>query len=85
MEGTPGTASTSTPPSTGASADTPGADAPSERRLTEQGRERKEQLVAAAMELFADRGYAATRISDICAEAGVAFGGAASALGGGCR
>ena len=45
-----------------------------ERRLTEQGRERKQQLVEAAMELFAARGYAATRISDICAEAGVAKG-----------
>lgn len=62
MGGTSGTASASTGERAG------------ERRLTEQGRERKEQLVAAAMELFADRGYAATRISDICAEAGVAKG-----------
>ncbi|MCB0967463.1 MAG: TetR family transcriptional regulator [Ilumatobacter sp.] len=45
-----------------------------DRRLTEQGRERKQQLVDAAMRLFAERGYAATRISDICAEAGVAKG-----------
>ena len=67
MEGTSGTAS-------GASVDEAVVDGPSERRLTEQGRERKEQLVAAAMELFTDRGYAATRISDICAEAGVAKG-----------
>lgn len=45
-----------------------------ERQLTEQGRERKQQLVDAAMKLFAERGFAATRISDICAEAGVAKG-----------
>lgn len=45
-----------------------------ERQLTEQGRERKQQLIDAAMALFTDRGYAATRISDICAEAGVAKG-----------
>jgi AcrR family transcriptional regulator len=45
-----------------------------ERRLTEQGRERKQQLVDAAMVLFAERGYAATRISDICERAGVAKG-----------
>lgn len=44
------------------------------RQLTEQGRERKQQLVAAAGELFAERGYAKTRISDICAKAGVAKG-----------
>ena len=45
-----------------------------ERQLTEQGRERKQQLVDAAMRLFTERGYAATRISDICADAGVAKG-----------
>lgn len=44
------------------------------RRLTEQGRERKQQLIDAAMGLFAERGYAATRISDICDRAGVAKG-----------
>jgi AcrR family transcriptional regulator len=44
------------------------------RRLTDQGRERRQQLIAAAGELFASRGYAATRVSDICAEAGVAKG-----------
>jgi AcrR family transcriptional regulator len=50
-------------------------DTPSgERRLTEQGRERKQQLIDAAMVLFAERGYAATRISDICERAGVAKG-----------
>jgi len=48
--------------------------AATERRLTEQGRERKQQLVDAAMALFTDRGYAATRISDICDRAGVAKG-----------
>ena len=44
------------------------------RRHTEQGNERKQQLLAAAEELFTERGYGATRISDICAAAGVAKG-----------
>ena len=44
------------------------------RQLTEQGRERKQQLVDAAMVLFSEGGYAATRISDICERAGVAKG-----------
>lgn len=41
------------------------------REHTEHGRERKQQLVVAASELFAARGYAATRVSDICRRAGV--------------
>lgn len=45
-----------------------------ERRLTSQGVERKEQLLDAAARLFAERGYAETRIVDICREAGVAKG-----------
>lgn len=45
-----------------------------ERQHTEHGRERKQQLLDAAAELFADRGYAATRIADICQSAGVAKG-----------
>ena len=45
-----------------------------ERRHTEHGLERKQQLLDAAAELFADRGYAATRIADICRSAGVAKG-----------
>jgi len=49
-------------------------DAGHERRLTEQGRERKQQLVDAAVVLFAERGYSATRILDICDRAGVAKG-----------
>ncbi|MGH9138036.1 MAG: TetR/AcrR family transcriptional regulator [Acidimicrobiales bacterium] len=44
------------------------------RRLTTQGLERKQQLLAAAARLFADHGYAETRILDICREAGVAKG-----------
>jgi len=48
----------------------PAGDAPP----TRQGRERKQQLVDAAAELFAEHGYAKTRISDICARAGVAKG-----------
>lgn len=46
----------------------------SDRPLTDQGRERKQQLVDAAMALFAERGYSATRIVDICERAGVAKG-----------
>ena len=45
-----------------------------DRRHTEHGRERKQQLVDAAADLFADHGYAATRIQDICKRAGVAKG-----------
>lgn len=45
-----------------------------DRPLTDQGRERKQQLVDAAMALFAERGYSATRIVDICERAGVAKG-----------
>lgn len=44
------------------------------RRHTEHGRERKQQLIDAAAELFASSGYAATRIQDICRRAGVAKG-----------
>lgn len=45
-----------------------------DRRHTEHGIERKQQLLDAAERLFGDRGYGATRISDICAAAGVAKG-----------
>ena len=45
-----------------------------DRRHTEQGNERKQQLVHAAEQLFTQKGYGATRISDICAAAGVAKG-----------
>lgn len=44
------------------------------RRHTTQGEERKQQIVDAAVALFAERGYAATRIVDICDRAGVAKG-----------
>ncbi|MGH9188232.1 MAG: TetR family transcriptional regulator [Acidimicrobiales bacterium] len=44
------------------------------RRLTSQGEERKQQLLDRAAELFAERGYADTRIIDICRAAGVAKG-----------
>ena len=46
----------------------------SSRAHTEQGIERKEQLLAAAQDLFAAKGFANTRIADICAAAGVAKG-----------
>ena len=48
--------------------------ATNERQHTAHGRERKQQLLDAAAELFTDRGYAATRIADICQSAGVAKG-----------
>ena len=55
-------------------ADGPDAAGLEDRRHTEHGRERKQQLVDAAAELFAANGYAATRIQDICRRAGVAKG-----------
>jgi AcrR family transcriptional regulator len=45
-----------------------------DRRHTEHGNERKQQLLVAAQTLFGSRGYARTRIADICGEAGVAKG-----------
>jgi len=45
-----------------------------ERVHTVQGQERKQQLLDAAADLFASKGYATTRIADICARAGVAKG-----------
>ena len=45
-----------------------------DRQLTAQGRERKRQLVDCAARLFAERGYAETRIKDIVEAAGVAKG-----------
>jgi AcrR family transcriptional regulator len=44
------------------------------RRHTDQGNERKQQLLAAARQQFGANGYARTRIADICAAAGVAKG-----------
>lgn len=57
-----------------ASDPTLGATTEPGRQLTDQGRERQQQLVDAAMVLFAERGYSATRIRDICDAAGVAKG-----------
>src|SRR3954447_1173409 len=45
-----------------------------ERRLTAQGAERKQQLLDCAARLFAERGYADTRVIDIVHAAGVAKG-----------
>ncbi len=45
-----------------------------QRRLTPQGQERKQQLLDCAAVLFAERGYAETRIVDIVRAAGVAKG-----------
>jgi AcrR family transcriptional regulator len=50
------------------------AATPGARRHTDQGLERKEQLLAHATRLFATRGYANTRVIDICKAAGVAKG-----------
>jgi AcrR family transcriptional regulator len=47
---------------------------PDGRRLTDQGRERKQQLLDEAADLFSRRGYADTRVVDICEAAGVAKG-----------
>jgi AcrR family transcriptional regulator len=47
---------------------------PGGRTHTEQGLERKHQLLEAATALFASNGYANTRIADICTAAGVAKG-----------
>ena len=44
------------------------------RRHTGQGEERKQQLLEAAADLFSAKGYANTRIIDICERAGVAKG-----------
>ncbi len=49
-------------------------DSAEARQHTEHGLERKQQLLDAAGELFAARGYSATRIADICQAAGVAKG-----------
>jgi AcrR family transcriptional regulator len=45
-----------------------------DRRLTAQGAERKQQLLDCAGTLFAERGYAETRVIDIVRAAGVAKG-----------
>jgi AcrR family transcriptional regulator len=45
-----------------------------DRRLTRQGQERKQQLLDHAARLFAERGYAETRVIDIVRSAGVAKG-----------
>jgi AcrR family transcriptional regulator len=42
--------------------------------LTERGRRTREKLLAAARSLFEDRGYAATRMSDVSIVAGVSHG-----------
>ncbi len=52
----------------------PAPPSPEERQLTPQGLERKQQLLDAAARLFAEHGYAETRILDICRAAGVAKG-----------
>ena len=46
----------------------------SDRRFTAQGQERKQQLLDSAAALFAERGYAETRVADIVEAAGVAKG-----------
>jgi len=53
---------------------TPAAGNGEARRLTRQGKERKQQLLDHAAGLFAERGYADTRVADIVRDAGVAKG-----------
>jgi AcrR family transcriptional regulator len=53
---------------------TPRPTMPTARQLTAQGAERKQQLLEAASRLFAEQGYAATRVVDIVDAAGVAKG-----------
>jgi AcrR family transcriptional regulator len=50
------------------------ADEEHDRHLTRQGQERKQQLLDHAAALFAERGYAETRVIDIVRAAGVAKG-----------
>ena len=45
-----------------------------ERRLTQRGSKRREQIVDAALKLFADRGYHGTTIGDVCDTLGVGKG-----------
>ena len=54
--------------------DGPAREGAPTRRHTDQGLERKQQLLDAAEALFANRGYGPTRIADICETAGVAKG-----------
>ncbi|MFC6239357.1 TetR/AcrR family transcriptional regulator, partial [Longivirga aurantiaca] len=42
--------------------------------LTERGRRTREKLLAAARNLFEERGYAATRMTDVSIVAGVSHG-----------
>ena len=44
------------------------------KQLTEQGKERRQQLLDCAADLFSSRGYDQTRVVDICESAGVAKG-----------
>lgn len=48
--------------------------APPTRQHTDQGSHRKQQLLDAAARLFAERGYTATRVADVCHAAGAAKG-----------
>ena len=44
------------------------------RRLSETPRDRRADILAAALEVFAEQGYAAARLDDVAAKAGVAKG-----------
>lgn len=45
-----------------------------EKKLTKRGTERREQLLDAAMRLFAEQGYHGTTVGDVCDELGVGKG-----------
>lgn len=50
------------------------SQAMNERRLTERGTKRREQVMEAAARLFAEQGYHGTTVGDICDELGVGKG-----------
>jgi AcrR family transcriptional regulator len=45
-----------------------------ERRWSRRKEARPEEITAAALELFVERGYAATRLEDVAARAGISKG-----------
>jgi AcrR family transcriptional regulator len=48
--------------------------APQKKTQADVAADRKKQILAAAVEVFAERGFHRTRVSDIAKRAGVAYG-----------